>query len=81
MSFGKKKVDFCGIVSPACAKRATCSTVTGCSRNAAAASPRSTVATASSAYAVYETPCGANDSTTRGPKSSSVATRVYMPSR
>ena len=30
MSFGKKNVDFCGIVSPACAKRATCSTVTGC---------------------------------------------------
>ena len=52
VSFGKKNVDFCGIVSPACAKRDTCSTVTGWSRNAAAASPRSTAATASSAYAV-----------------------------
>ena len=52
MSFGKKNVDFCGIVSPAWAKRDTCSTVTGWSRNAAAASPRSTAATASFAYAV-----------------------------
>ena len=44
MSFGKKNVDFCGITSPAFAKAATCSVVTGCSRNAAAASPRSTAA-------------------------------------
>ena len=74
MSFGLKKVDFCGIVSPACANCATCSKVTGSSRNAAAASPRSTAATASAADAVYVTPVGCSDSTTRGPKSSSVAT-------
>ena len=61
------------------ANRATCSTVTGWSRNAAAASPRSTAAIASSAYAVYVTPSGASDSTTRGPKSSSVATREIPP--
>ncbi len=52
VSFGKKNVDFCGITSPASANAATCSVVTGWSRNAAAASPRSTAAIASSAYAV-----------------------------
>ena len=52
VSFGKKYVDFCGIVSPRSANSATCAIVGARTRNAESASLASTAAIAWSAYGV-----------------------------
>src|SRR5439155_21870625 len=49
-SLGKKYVDFGGMLSPAAATARTCSTGVGPRKNAASYSPRSTSASASSAW-------------------------------
>ena len=62
----QKKVLFCGMTSPRPATAQTSSIRVGRSRNAAAASPRSTAETASCVYGVYVTPSGASRSTSSG---------------